>query len=274
MIVLIYIGSLLEGKLGKWTYLALYLLAGIYASITSVVWNDHGIMAGASGAIFGLFGILLALLSTDFYEKNARRALLISTGIFVAYNIIPLGRGIDHAAHFGGLISGYVLGWMAYLGMKYQQQKLVAAGAFAITIMYTALNIHFAPVYQLGEMRRLTRQSERVSDHLTRDFYSGYDLEHSERLALFRKNIIPDIDTLNQIAQRLRRITLPSQKRKIAIIQSNLLFNECRLYTLLYLEFRDNEPVKYRREIDNTTQKLNDIRYEWGKAGDDGEEED
>src|ERR1700761_4046938 len=225
MIVLIYIGSLLEGKLGKWTYLALYLLAGICASITSVVWNDHGIMAGASGAIFGLFGILLALLSTDFYEKNARRALLISTGIFVAYNIIPLGRGIDHAAHFGGLISGYILGWMAYLGMKYQQQKLVVAGAFALTIIYTALNIHFAPVYQLSEMRRLTRQSERVSDHLTRDFYAGYDLEHSERLALFRKNIIPDIDTLNQIAQRLRRITLPSQKRKIAIIQSNLLFN-------------------------------------------------
>jgi rhomboid protease GluP len=274
MIVLIYIGSLLEGKLGKWNYLILYLLAGICASITSVVWNDHGIMAGASGAIFGLFGILLALLSTDFYERNARRALLISTAIFVAYSIIPLGRGIDHAAHFGGLVAGYVLGWIAYLGLKYQQQKLVTVGALALTIIYTSLCIRFAPVYQLKEMRRLTRQSEKVSGNLTRDFYSSYGIAHNERLALFRQNMIPEMDTLKHIAQTLRHINLPTQKKKIAIIQSNLLLNECRLYMLLYLEFRDNDPVKYRGEINSTTQKLNDIRLEWGKAGDDDDGDD
>lgn len=122
MIVLVYIGSLIESKVGRWNYLMMYLFAGITASMVSVMWNGGAIAAGASGAIFGLFGILLALLSTNFYESSARKALLISTAIFVAYNIIPIGGGIDHAAHFGGLISGYLFGLIAYLGLNHKNQ--------------------------------------------------------------------------------------------------------------------------------------------------------
>ncbi|WP_299513330.1 rhomboid family intramembrane serine protease [Mucilaginibacter sp.] len=272
MIVLIYIGSLIESKLGKWNYLFLYLFTGICASITSVIWRDQGIAAGASGAIFGLFGVLLALLSTNFYENNARRALLISTVIFVAYNIIPIGNHVDHAAHFGGLITGYIFGWIAFLGLKYQKQSLTTIFALAITILCTSLCIQFAPVYDFKEMQKLSKQTENLSADLSRKFYGSYGMERGQRLDVFKNTVIPDVDTLNRIAKRMANISLPKKQKAIVAIKSKLITQECKLYTLLYLEFRDNDPVKYRKEINATTQKINDLRVDWTAMGDDSNE--
>jgi rhomboid protease GluP len=265
MVVLVYIGSLLESKLGKWNYLFLYLLTGVCASITSVIWRDHGVSGGASGAIFGLFGVLLALLSTNFYENNARKALLISTAIFVAYNIIPIGREIDHAAHFGGLVSGYIFGWIAYLGLKYQKQNITTSGALAITIIYTGLCIWVAPVYQLNDLNRLTTQTENLSAEVSRQFYGSYGMNRDERMAVFNNTVLPDVNTLSRMALKMDNLTLPKKQKQIAIVKSKLIKQECKLYTLLYEEFRDNDPKKYRGEINSTTQTINDLRAEWGK---------
>lgn len=112
MYALIYIGLLLEPYLGKRKFISAYLLTGLTASIASLWWHDNTISAGASGAIFGMYGVFLALLTTDFIEKTARKALLTSIGIFVAYNLVyGLKGGIDNAAHIGGLIGGLVIGY-------------------------------------------------------------------------------------------------------------------------------------------------------------------
>lgn len=265
MIVLIYIGSLLESKLGRWNYLFLYLLTGICASITSVMWNDQGIAAGASGAIFGLFGILLALLSTDFYESNARRALLISTCIFVGINIIPLGHHIDHAAHLGGLVSGYVLGWMAYCGIKYQKQSLITVGALAITLVLTGLCMRFTPDYNFKEAEQLTHKNEKILQSLNKDFYwRNRELSHADRLALLENNDLPKLKTLNDIAQKLSSIKLPGKQKKIATIQSKIIVQESTLFSLLYKEMRDQDETKYRPTINSVTDTINKLRREWG----------
>ncbi|MCH5686962.1 rhomboid family intramembrane serine protease [Niabella sp. W65] len=88
MYALMYIGSLLEPYLGKARFLTSYLLTGIAASITSLWWHDLTISAGASGAIFGMYGLFLAMLTTDLIEKEARKPLLTSIGIFVGYNLL------------------------------------------------------------------------------------------------------------------------------------------------------------------------------------------
>lgn len=269
MIVLIYIGSLIESKLGRWNYLILYLLTGICASITSVVWHDHAVAAGASGAIFGLFGILLALLSTNFYEANARRALLISTAIFVAYSIIPIGKRVDHAAHFGGLISGYLFGLLAYQGLKTQKQAILTGAALVVTVVYTALCLMFAPIYQLKELKELTRHTEKLSDNLERDFYGNYNISRDSVMQLLNTRALPEIDTLKTIAGKLDKLTLPKKKKQAAAIKSKLILEECKLYTLLYKEFRDHDQVKYRPEINIATQNINDLRVKWTKTGDD-----
>jgi rhomboid protease GluP len=265
MIALIYIGSLIECKLGKWNYLFIYLLTGICASITSVIWREQGISAGASGAIFGLFGVLLALLSTNFYEINARRALLISTTIFVAYNIIPIGRQIDHAAHFSGLISGYVFGWIAYWEIKHQKQNLVTGAALFITIVYTSTCIWLAPIYELKELQQLTNNTERLSVILNNDFYKNYELNRDQRLAILKHKALLEIDTLKNIGQKINKLRLPKKQKQVATIKSKIITEECKLFILLYKEFNDNNRIKYRIEINSITQKINDFRTEWGK---------
>ena len=114
MYALIYIGFLLEPYLGKVKFLAAYLLAGIAASTVSLFWNDMTISVGASGAIFGMYGVFLALLTTNFIERANRKAMLTSISIFVGYSILSglsPNSGVDNAAHIGGLISGLIIGY-------------------------------------------------------------------------------------------------------------------------------------------------------------------
>jgi rhomboid protease GluP len=112
MYALMYIGMLLEPYLGKGRLLAAYLLTGIMASLTSLYWHQLTISAGASGAIFGLYGVFLAMLTTNLIEKSTRKALLSSIAVFVGYNLLNGMRGdIDNAAHIGGLVSGLLMGY-------------------------------------------------------------------------------------------------------------------------------------------------------------------
>jgi rhomboid protease GluP len=126
MYALLYVGILLEPILGKTRFLSAYLLTGITASLTSLWWHDLTVSAGASGAIFGMYGVFLALLTTKLIEENARKALLSSIGIFVAFNLMyGLKGGIDNAAHIGGLVGGFLLGYAFLPSLKaYDNQKL------------------------------------------------------------------------------------------------------------------------------------------------------
>jgi rhomboid protease GluP len=114
MYALLYVGLLLEPYLGKTRFLAAYLISGIAASMTSLWWHDFTISAGASGAIFGMYGVFLALLTTNLLDKSVKKALLTSIAVFVGYNILnglQPNSGIDNAAHIGGLISGLIIGY-------------------------------------------------------------------------------------------------------------------------------------------------------------------
>jgi len=119
MYALLYIGVLLEPYLGKLRFTLAYLLTGITASMTSVGWHEINVSAGASGAIFGMYGVFLAMLSTDLIDKAARQSLLTSISLFVGYNLLAgLSEGVDNAAHIGGLVGGLVIGFAFIPSLK------------------------------------------------------------------------------------------------------------------------------------------------------------
>ncbi|WP_315814125.1 rhomboid family intramembrane serine protease [Paraflavitalea speifideaquila] len=70
MYALTYIGVALEPFLGPARLLTAYLLTGIASSTTSLWWHDLSVSAGASGAIFGLYGVFFAMLTTSLIEKH------------------------------------------------------------------------------------------------------------------------------------------------------------------------------------------------------------
>ncbi len=129
MYALAYIGTLLEPVLGWKRYGIAYLLTAVVAGITSLYWHDITISAGASGAIFGLYGIFLALLTTNIIEKSARKSLMTSMLVFVGYNLLNgMKEGIDNAAHIGGLVSGIAIGYSFVPGLKKQESSLLNQG--------------------------------------------------------------------------------------------------------------------------------------------------
>src|SRR6185312_2591090 len=132
MYALLYIGLILEPYLGKARFLAAYLLTGIAASAASLWFHDLTVSAGASGAIFGMYGVFLAMLTTNFIEKSARKNLLISISVFVAYNLMNgMKGGIDNSAHLGGLVAGLAIGYAYYPGLKSPQAMNLTTGAIA-----------------------------------------------------------------------------------------------------------------------------------------------
>ena len=124
---LIFVGFFLEPLLGRLKFLTTYLLTGILASTASIWWYDAIVSVGASGAIFGLYGVFLALLLTKVYPPEFAKSFLISTAVFVGFNLLMgLAGGIDNAAHIGGLLSGFIIGLIMSPSLKLQIQKNAA----------------------------------------------------------------------------------------------------------------------------------------------------
>jgi len=121
---LLFVGIFLEPKLGKTKYAIIYLATGIIASFASLYLHDATVSIGASGAIFGLYGVFLALLLTRVFPKDFSKAFLTSTLIFIGYNLLMgfAGAGIDNAAHIGGLVSGFIIGLILYPQLKRQAE--------------------------------------------------------------------------------------------------------------------------------------------------------
>jgi rhomboid protease GluP len=113
------LGTLAESLYGRWTYAVIYLLCGVGSSLTSVAWHPGAPSVGASGAIFGLAGALIAAFKLGEFSvpREALSGTLRSLGMFVLYNLI-FGAMIgttDNAAHIGGLITGLIVGALVAL---------------------------------------------------------------------------------------------------------------------------------------------------------------
>jgi membrane associated rhomboid family serine protease len=106
MLALYFVGLPLERVVGRWRFLAIYLLSLLGGSVTVMLFADStGGAVGASGAIFGLMGALVAVFLRFRYDL---RQLMIVVVINLAITfVIP---GISWQAHVGGLIVGGIAG--------------------------------------------------------------------------------------------------------------------------------------------------------------------
>ena len=108
------LGFLAEVIFDRWTYVLTYTACGIAGSLASLWWHPLSVGAGASGAIFGLAGALIAALYLGKLPipKVALKGTLKSLLTFAGYNLIfgAVGSFIDNSAHVGGLLMGLAIG--------------------------------------------------------------------------------------------------------------------------------------------------------------------
>ena len=185
MYALVYIGLLLEPILGKRRFLIAYLLTGILSSLASLSWHSYTICAGASGAIFGMYGVFLALLTTNFIEKSARKSLLTSIGIFVAYNLMNgMKGGIDNAAHIGGLISGMVIGYAFIPGLKKSENRNLDLALTGSVVVISIIATVFVLLKTPNDFSTYQKNMDRFTE-LEKQALHYYDLQDANERKTF-----------------------------------------------------------------------------------------
>jgi len=109
---LIAFGPQVEQIYGRWRFLLSYLTAGLTGSAFSFLLNPYP-SVGASGAIFGLIGMLGAYFYRYRHQLRSGRAALGNILFILAYNLFYglANPRVDNWGHIGGLLAGLTLGW-------------------------------------------------------------------------------------------------------------------------------------------------------------------
>lgn len=107
------LGQLAEKLFSSSITLAVYLLTGVGGSILSLWWNPGRFSVGASGAIFGIAGAVIAGIKFGHVaiSSGQRRSIFSSLMFFIIANFaIGMGPGIDNMNHLGGFVAGAIFG--------------------------------------------------------------------------------------------------------------------------------------------------------------------
>lgn len=109
-------GMFLEPVLRSFRYGLAYVVTGLISDYVSIWYHKGAVGVGASGAIFGIYGVFLALLTTSLFPTEIRKAFLAYIGLFIALNVIAaaVSQGVDNAAHLAGFLSGTLTGYLFF----------------------------------------------------------------------------------------------------------------------------------------------------------------
>jgi rhomboid protease GluP len=138
------IGLILERLIGHSAFAAIYLSAAFFASLMMVATAPETVTGGAAGAVFGIYGLLIAAFVRGLLQRSplsiplyTMRRLAPAAGVFVIYNAMT--GGFDLAAK-AGLFTGFVFGMVVTRGIRERKptvQRLAMSGAatFAIAVL-------------------------------------------------------------------------------------------------------------------------------------------
>ena len=118
MFMLGALGYQIEEEYGRVKYLITYFVCGVCGTMISVLYetmmsDSYAVSVGASGAIFGLFGVTLVML----FQNTRHTGQLALPKLVILFLIMVFGNmqeGVDWMAHFGGAMTGVIIALLLY----------------------------------------------------------------------------------------------------------------------------------------------------------------
>jgi hypothetical protein len=122
MLCLLFIGIRLEQEFGFVRIGLVYLISGFGGSLMSGLFiRSTTVSVGASGALFGLIGSMLSELMTNWTLYANKVSALLTLIFIIAVNLaLGLLPRVDNFAHIGGLISGFLLGFVFFIRPQFE----------------------------------------------------------------------------------------------------------------------------------------------------------
>ncbi len=205
------VGVTVEKIYGRYKFLVIYFIAGIFGNILSFMFSSNpGV--GASGAIFGLLGALLffglerpALFKSSF---GANIVVMIVINLFYGFS----KTGIDNFAHIGGLIGGF-LATGAVSGKKALKWYMNRYAYIALSILLAFSGIYYGFNGKEGRITAKTNELEALQ--------TSNDWTRAETLAEEILAMGPDKDTRIQTLWTLIYVEEMGQKFDEAVGHAN-----------------------------------------------------
>ena len=280
MYALYMVGIYLEPMLGKTKYIVAYLCTGIFASLTSLWWHKTPIAsAGASGAIFGMYGVFLALLISNLIPKQIRDGLLKSIAIFIGYNLIyGMKSGVDNSAHVGGLFSGFAIGCGYLLTMKKEQDGkktpaiLLAVSAITIIAAYLYLQNNKIGAEERNATTEAVNESKYKDGQKFLDGLNSFSEMEEKALTPFRdtaqlmdaslikrldENSLPEWDRAEQLVNEMKSYDVSeNSKKKIELLAQYIQLRKQQIEVFRkYVLEKNAENNRQLNEISNKIEK-------------------
>jgi len=145
MFALYQMGSIAERFYGNTQFLLIYLVAGLFGSLASLFFSaSEAVSVGASGAVFGVAGAIIAAVFTARSKLPAPLVTSMSQSmlLFVGYSLFMgfTTDVVDNSAHIGGLVAGFLLAGVRVERFDWEafRRRALTRGAVAIGLASAA----------------------------------------------------------------------------------------------------------------------------------------
>ena len=202
-------GGLVERLFGSTRFALIYLLSALAGSVVSGWWDPLRNSAGASGAIFGVLGALLAFMvvrGADF-PRSLLKSIAVSTLMFGSFSLV-LGAAhplIDNACHVGGLLGGFVTGLVLARPFNVESRAVRQPARLVVAVLIVGL-----PLAWMAQSLLAPTGPQAPALQFSRALYDFFPVEAT--LARKHADILtfrPDVRVNRlEIAQRLRKEVL------------------------------------------------------------------
>lgn len=218
---LVQLGLILERLVGHLAFAAVYAAAGLLAGLVSVSASPVAVSIGASGAIFGVYGLLLASLfwgtlhrSTVTIPPMALKRLGPATAVFILYSVATDRMGF--AAELAGLVAGFACGLVLARGVSDRKPPARrVAVAMAATVVIAV--VFAVPLRGLSDVRPEIEGVIAVEDRTAAAYSTAVDRFRKGRITatalaqLIDRTILPEVRAARARVEALDRVPAQHQ---------------------------------------------------------------
>jgi membrane associated rhomboid family serine protease len=223
---LVQIGLILERLFGRAAFATVYLAAGLGSSLVNLFMHPVTVSAGASGSIFGVYGLFLASLIPALVRRSTLTVplmtllkLLPAAGVFALYS---MAAGFTGAPEMVGLAVGFVCGIVLTKDVAVRTPPLlrVAATMGAVVLLAIASAIPMRGVADVrGEIERVATLEQRTAgsyDDAVRRFRNG-EISIKALGEMIDRAILPELRAARARLVRLEGERIPSEQQPLVI---------------------------------------------------------
>lgn len=266
MYALVYLGLMIENKMSWKKYLFIYLMSGVCGGLVSLIFHQEGVMMGASGAIMGLYGAFIALLTTKSFERKATKALLVSTLIVSLLVLVngAFGKRLDNAANIGGFVSGFIFAYLlTYKWDKTFEVKSWARYAVAVLLflMFFSGVIYFNPKYGTEEYRKLRDTFDGNLRSLNGIMNLKISLPKDVKLASIKQDGIIPTERNLVVVKQMQALNLKPEDVKERNEKIKLSKASYRAVMLMYRDIKADSTFRYSKQTSTALGSVFEILY-------------